>query len=1153
MASNKKIKASSPIVNAKRSISHIGISAMKQILEQQFALYGVYQANSSTLKMRCPMPWHQDNTPSFTWNFKDGYCICFGCRSYYTDFNRFMRDAKGMLPADSINLIHEFSSRLFTDKDTKELDAHYNHIEAMRVLSAVFNEVMCGCLNPKINEERYTDALVRAVQPALDWLFGTRQHKPEYASMLPYGIKPSDALQETMVQETVGKTGDAIFASTGKLPTKEWRTAIEQRAKNMFLVENIDSSWCYSIAFTYGVSTTEPSCFKLRRPSQDKVIVMTPRWDKTEKNTGSDAPIGFFGLYSPSSLGTSFKDGNVNLHIVEGENSCITVMERLMEEGFSGTQVVAGGGGAVDVRVVSDAGFKKAWVIGDSDEGGASFAKHCLEKSGEVDVSIFDAWDKFKPDSIQGDKPDEFVLRAGIQRFYSEALKPDKFAANYLTAVAWAVERFEKERTGKSLAESCNIAGQLGKCVLNPANRSYFVREIADRLGIEQGPIYNAITLTQDTPEKYVSHWKQQLEQDNLVLYTENKGRGQVLHLWNTAAKKEIELATCDGQAMSKGLAVVYGRFYTDYVKKHIGIPRFLAIPEGSDMSNIEEETTNTKKLYILLEFSVEGMLLGTMRKCEMDIYGQGQFRLADPENPGEYAYYFVNGDDIYKGTYDAVCTTGLNWKTLRGPRDGHYLFRVVSTKWSKEVTDVNDLMQGNAVTKQDLRDGMGTIIKALENWNFRSEKLDARFVAAHLMASSVPCAFDNKVVMSIVGDIGSGKSTLLSLFGKGKASKLQLLEMSNMYLSYSSASIYQANDSCSLLIALDEYEDTKNAKDAKGRAVSDLQNHFKGMLNEGGATVSRGSGDPDKPGREYRLFGFLVTSSVLRSADPADDSRRIYIQTRKIVSHSSPEITVFKTITEKEYHKVRRMLTIGTIHFAEDLRKAAIEIKEELNHPDFLSERTYKASKRFLDCLIPALAVMLVSGEDWKTFVKDFCDERAKQGDFEADAQPSAAADLRDAVLYTPAISMVSNGKSKIRLVDVIAGNEDDWGILNSCGSGAYIMPDKELLVINWLTAMAKGGLLDTAQYPTTNAKNLKHQFDQDPKAIRPEDMPKLKVAEFVTRCKDCWRPDIFSAYDLSEMIAKFKASKQEGTVVTEGELPPAWSTKNGNSGNIN
>lgn len=1145
-----KTAASGPNVSslARNLISSIGLQTMKTLLERTWPDLAVNQVNNTTLRMRCPMPWHADTTPSFNWDFTDGHAHCYGCKYHTFDLIRFLKDAKGMSPKEVVELLRGYTNaRIFSETATKELDARAVHTEATRFIMLACNRFMVRCIARPPGDPDYSESLQRAVAPTLDWLFGERRHLQDQAAFMPYGLMPPLEMLNKLVIEVIDEDLAFRMANKQSYPEKDWREKIHTRIKE--ILKDMDISWAYSVTWHTGYGLTEPGRIRLRRPNSDrKDMQILPGF-------GENPSVGFFGLYNPTFQAFNSRDaGKLRLFVVEGENDCLTLAERYRESGMSGVLFVAGCGGAVQLDELHDAGFYEVHIISDEpspDFGkGEAFIKQCLNEARKIKPSVFIAWDTVRANNPSIKDPDNAVAVLGFRPFYDIACDPTTFRVNYADPMEWAINQVEMIRQEKGLDDiqrMVSLASEYGQLLKNPSLQAAYIDAISLRFGLPSGPLRQDIAQRQDNAESFRIRITNQMLREYHPLYITTSHRGHVMTLWNRHKKTQVNFPMHDGEAIAKTFVRANGNYY-NYIKNVIGIPKFMSAgEEGDSLRAVEPEIYYCKKLYDYAKLAAEDLMKDLPEKSDCEWYSQGTHRLPDPDKGGSFAYYVVNGRAVYKGAIPHVAANHIEWKELDGPADGHYLFRLDARPWSKEITDVNDLIQGNHVTKDQLKAAVATVEQALSHWVFARQAADTVFLARHLVAMAAPFSFSAKVIISLLGDTSSGKSTLMAIFAGGKAKSLQLLEASRLKENYTAASVYQEWDASNLAMCLDEFED-EGGNDSASKAVTAIQKDLRNVINEGGGSVSRGSANSEDGVKNYRLQSFVMFASILKARKEQDENRRYDVDLRKQVGLVRPDTAVFQDISYDEYVKIRRLLSIGVYRYGDEFRKNAEEIQKELNTTKFFS---INVPSRFADCLVPAAAVMATLGEDWRAFIRSVCEQHREK--FMAQTNNTASANLLDRLVFTPGIKLPTAARSETRCVDIIGSGEEDIALLNASGCGLYYMHDAKILVVNWITARAKGGLIDkSGDYQGQTARNLKHVFDQNPKAIRAEDVERLGIHKFVQSQGDFWRQDLFSAYDATDLAAELSKNKT-ATSAQNGSAPTAASEpKQHGSGNL-
>jgi energy-coupling factor transporter ATP-binding protein EcfA2 len=362
------------------------------------------------------------------------------------------------------------------------------------------------------------------------------------------------------------------------------------------------------------------------------------------------------------------------------------------------------------------------------------------------------------------------------------------------------------------------------------------------------------------------------------------------------------------------------------------------------------------------MKLAAQDLIKGLPERRTCQEQGQGIFLLEDPVRPGEFALYVNNGQRVYKGIFVTPEAQTVQWIELEGPGDGGYIFRPRNEPWSVEITSVQDLIQGNSITMAEIREAVFTLERLISaNFSFVYQNTDPTFLAFHLFASAVHCAFKTKVITAFTGDYHSGKSTALSLFSGVTNPQLQLLECTMVAANFSPAALYQGLDRSTQNLALDEFEDEGDKNNTqKARAVADVSEMLRTIIGESGARIVRGTNASDGHGREYVLHTNVFLASILRAQKAQDESRRFDIEMKKDENKKDPAQTLFSMISREEWLRIRRIITLGMPKLVLALGRAYDMIRDTVSNTKVIP---FNVPIRYVSGMYQAAALMHLLG----------------------------------------------------------------------------------------------------------------------------------------------------------------------------------------------
>lgn len=1115
----KKVKAPGGPRSAQYTsdvLKSMGIVAGRSFLTRVWPDRQISNRGSSTLLLRCVV--HDDNTPSMNVDFVRGSIKCFGCNFFTTSIFELMREAKGWSYRETAEQLRQHTTvKLLSDAASKEMQEYEVHLAATAEFLAASNTHLQNLLAPPPDKPYYTETLLAAARPTLEWLFKERGRDRDLVSRMPYGVLPPRHVFDELVKERNNAQILRRQQLGQPLVEKEFREAVLAKIDELW--KAVDSAYIHAVVFVTGYSLTSPGRIRLRRPGVPKSEGLT-----VLPGAYPDAPNGYFGLYCPARFATYVgqREGSLAAYMIEGEMDALACLEGLDHSGKSGVLFLASCGSANDTDALAEAGINRVRLV--SDEPGAlgngdAWVAERLRTASEVDATVFSRWRELRAKAPEAKDPDEVIRAAGFAHFYDTVVTNARGA--YRSATEWAVDKISDEIEVKHVDRAnaraiTEIAGRFGQCVNHPASQAAFIEHVAQLFHIAQGPLRQEIVQARDTEESFRLRITERMRYEFHTMYKETSAKGHVMTLYHKRDRERVRFPMADGEAIAIAMCGSHGNFY-DYVKSHIGIPGFLT-GDGGDAPVLTPEKTIVKDLHVYMKLAAQDLFRGLPDRRACVEYNQGVQWLDDPDGASERIPFFVNGSRVYRGKYLPGPHMQMEWEELAGPSYGRYLFREKAEPWSHEVTSVQDLLQGNSVTLDDLRWAVETIERAVRgNWTFAHQDTDPTFLAFHLVACATTAAFPMKAILSFTGDHHSGKSTILSLFGGVVSKSLQVLEHALVVSNPSAAAFYQNANNTTLLVVIDEFEN-EDEHTQKGQAVANITQLFRNMIGESGAPVHRGTADGSEA-VEYRVHTNAAIASILRAKKIQDESRRFEVELRKNPDAKDPAQGVFATVTPEEWQRARRIITIATPRLIPTLHAAWKAIDHEVNTTQLVP---FKVSIRYLRNMFQACAVMHVLGYDWRAFLVRSCQNRRAK--LQAVASDTAASVLHDRLFRSPGVRIGENVKALATLLELLA-DEKEARLINESRSGVYFIPESRICVINWITVQAKNGLLEHwADYRGMDHRNLKHTFDQHPQALRSDDYVERGVRDFLVARGDSYRAELISAIDLTPLLSELR-----------------------------
>lgn len=1095
------------------------------VVEHSGKVRTTHASGAGTFWTNCVIPGHEDDTPSLLVDCRKGYAKCrgAGCGFYTTNLLALLQHARGWSLKEAATQVHTVTGvRVVTERSVKLLEARDVHQQATAALFRVCNEHLGRCLHPPTTGRYagdYSPAFLRVVQPTLDWLYHARGHKPEYAAQLPYGVLPSLEL----VRRFVGDYLDDLMVAQAKqgrvAMTRDVRAKVFERVEA--ILRPVDVSWTHCVTWHTGYAPTVPGRLRLRRPRDDK-----QGGTETCPGLDEDDPVGFYGLWQArhAAFGATELASQFVLP-VEGENDATSYLEGLLAAGKTGVLPLATIGTHNRLDDLASAGVTRVHLFSDEPDPehgkGDKWVKHLLGESSALDVRVFDGWDALKA-GLPKD-PDEAIRTHGFDAVYDLTAGPH---GRFVTAEAWAFDRATAAALDGDVRERLRWALEYGGCVRQPTAQGVYVDMVAKALDVPVGTLRQELLKSDSTEAGYVARLAATLLHEFHRSYREDGQKGGTLHLFHKRTGRAVSFFMTDGRSMMAQLASIFGDMWT-WFQNNVGLPPVFADEFVEDIpGRVKLLPEKLKDLTGYLELAMHTVYQGVPSRTECVELGQGVWYFAELG-----VVYVVNGARVYKGTWSGSEACTLAWEELTGPSDGQFLFLTTSTGgWSTEIQGVEDLTAGNAYTKADLQQVCEDVVRLLDTvWRFRHQRLDARYLGYLVGAYAATAAFPTKTSVHVLGDTNTGKSSLMSIFGGMHAPDLRLVEAARYSPTYSASWVIQTWNHLSLACLLDEFEAEGGTH--KGQQVEAVSEVFRQITTEGGANPGRGTQD-GRP-RNFALHADVMTASILRAALPQDANRRVPIELALHVGGKPPPLAVRDLLTATRYAEMRRMLTLGFLKYLPELRRAAAELKLDVAQTPRVD---YAVPSRFSDNLVPAAAVMRLLGAPWSEFLTETFEARRES--LRAVARDTASSALYERLISTG--GLCGSGGARRTITSLLAKADEAMNV-STAGWGVVYDESRMLLAVDWWAASSVGGLLHRADgYEHTRPSNLKHSFDQHPKALTARQLTEGGVLKLLRSYGYGSDDQAVSAIDVRELVTKLRGVAQLRLVAPPEDVPP-------------
>lgn len=1114
MASKRKVaKAAEPL---EKLLPKMGLAATQAMVAQFFPESKARRTDADTIRICCPI--HGETTPSCDLNTRTGRIKCYGCSYVSYSLFDFLKRSKGWSYKQSIEALRSYVNfRQLTDTATKEFTAQGVWEDATQFLCNSFNLHLQRLLSKPTNI-LYGTALYEVTDPTLHWLFTSRRRDKDLVHAMPYGVVPPAVIIEELLKELLDKEIVRREQAGHAYPDKDWREAVMEQALKCY--GGIDSTFIHSVSYFTGKSFNQYHRIKCRKPMDDKsdgITVLPGR--------KPDESLGFFGLCTPRTIMRGIADtSSAALYVVEGENDALSLMEGIAQTGQSGIQVIASGGNANELDDLKHwCDVSSIQLIADEPEhgGGNLFIANRLGTAREIQVRVFMGWDNIVTEHHEVKDPDDLVQRVGFEN----AHKVFTESAAYLSAPQWAYNRVQADvdrevnrpEGADRLRATLAAVEQYGQCVQHPAELTQFVEQVSALTGIPQGEVRTAIASGKNDERAFILTLANQFLREFYPLYIVN-GSKTLMAAHHRESKRTVDITLSDADGIAISIAQSNGSIY-EWVRDKVGLPPFLN-PEDPDAPNVTPEKTITPAIQQYLKLAMQHVVRNVPSLSKCKTYGAGYHLLPAPDT-GEPRLYFNSNDQVFMVHHDPVLHKFSKVIALPGPADGTYLFDAEPQPWTTELTTVDDFMEGNDVSLDELHDLVLKCVDIVElGWRFQHQHEHATYAGWMIGAMPLIFAWLRKTLTHVSGQTHSGKTTLLSLFGAGGNLALRLVEFRKYLDNFSEAALTQGLKNTNILAIIDEFEMIMDGM-RQSIAVEASTRLMRNAHSHGGVGFMRGSASGKAVTAQIHCAWLTAGITPFRMVQ--DENRRFVLETKRVDGHGDSALRVSAKYSPEDFRRIRRRLTLGAPKFHLLFQKHHEAVEREIGTA--LGLASYNVPPRTVYNMLPMLSLMSMTGENWQKAYRDLVEaskERVQSGVSETSAAILYERIFRSANVQTVMRGANDNFAKRLsqRVCDMLR-NQLTVDVLNEAHCGVYVDLAKCLAVIDFVNTQGRNGLLETwLEYRQMTHRNLKQIADQHPLAIHTQDYGAMGIPAFVRSTGSAYNPDTISVFNIRNLI---------------------------------
>lgn len=1063
---------------------------------------GAWKLKGDSIEGRCPFPNHQDSSPSFNMKPGRGIAKCFGCQKGSTNPIHFVADIRGTSWTDALlYLRRRFNLKSITPKLSEELQEQERNLLIKSTLAGVFSESLgfaIEALDKDVKDPQFQWAL-----PCRDYL--AKRQIPLVNGViqsLPIGILPPLVVLKAML----GSKFAACMPSIEKYITADYIGSL------IFIYHNTP--------FTVGG-------FKIRadflRSDNRRDIIYVKNLD--------ESPIGIFGLGHYKALLKPTGSSGSDVVIVEGEFDALSNMANQVATGGSYDVVLATGGSAEQfLDPLQDFGISRALLVPDAPEhGGDTIAKGWLT-SNTLPMKLF-TW----PDTIKAKDPDDAIKTHGFAAWSAHLLDIDEntgdrrnFCFPHIWATAALMERLSKVDPDdvRRMKQEC---GEIGLSLREATEQRAYIKSASLATGLPASDILSMIIGRDSTEQGFVQKIIFSLKHEYSFIGSEpSKMGGTRVLFWH---KEKRQIRSCNvakASDMFSTFNVDLGNFI-DWIRENVGTPEWAQQKRiGKSivpMSLLEQEALLKK----YVEFAVTALLKELPTLDNLTELKSGSHYLEHKDGGKAHRrWVVVNGNDVYLGIPGEGT---VDWRRLDGPKFGNYFINLSRQRWSHEINDAKDLLEGNSYNIREAYEFLEDILN--RGWKFQNQTEDCQYLAAAMMLNSVCAALPRQLYTIINGTRGSGKSSFLALLTSSNPS-MRVLEASFGMDSYTEAGFRKEMNNCSLGAVLDEFEDVGG--DSHSRHVREILKDVRGLTSNPECRILRGNSD-SRESTSYTLKCQIWAAAIQYLREEADISRFVQVHTVLVEGHPPPRITIGQKYSEEDFTRARRIITMGLFKHVPVLLEEIKSLRERFSQPSVMQELALRAGTevptRYLDGVIIPAALMSLCGRDPIDFIYRFV--VAKSESLKRVVQSTHTQSLFDH-LMSAQFEFKPTQEGDVRYTNLRNLLSDPMSrmLINNTNTGAiyaeFVSPETgqkcQWLMIVWADAML-GLLKGVGSYRYETSARLKQMASSDSSMIVPNKALQLIPGGIKNYLRIGVTLNDVTVYDLTDYISHWDNPK--------------------------
>jgi hypothetical protein len=561
-----------------------------------------------------------------------------------------------------------------------------------------------------------------------------------------------------------------------------------------------------------------------------------------------------------------------------------------------------------------------------------------------------------------------------------------------------------------------------------------------------------------------------------------------------------------------------------EWARDEVGLPGYYpSLNVGED-----GERPGTKFVHSQIEtwlFEAFGLLAGEAVHRPASLLSQGIHleSVSDAGTPG----YVVNGDRVYKLTWNTEGTYLTDAQELQGPVDGAIVFDLERREqlttdrkgaWLSLIKASEDFF---VKPKYNLKECYSLILDIIHTgWEFKFQTNDAEYMTLLTMYQIISNSMQRKVMTHIHGEFESGKSSLLSLVANGQQLLgYQLNPHAFTSDNYTVASLYQGAAGTTLTIGLDEANDTG---DDFNNTIRKILENFRGLATKGYA--DRIIGTQGQRVRAQYLFNSVITASGTEINNDMDHSRFNTVTLIKNPNKANTRVLLAKKYGPQVFEDLRTSLVLGMLHIAPIIARIYLDLPVEF------SAGTKHRLDRMVDGLLPLASIAKHLGLDYLTFLLTFAENRKEDTELRKVTRDGQS--ILDKLMNIPKINIVYPGSDMAREVSLRTAlrTHATREAVNQSECGIYYDEKERAIGVAW--EHARMSLLQHDKSLRMTAKDLKTAAPTTPFWISDKD---AKATGLYTRLMGIGLAGatVYSFFSVASYIKKIEDAVRDNETV--------------------